>query len=124
MPLRAIYKRAVARGHVAVNPTTGVELPAQRGGRDRIADPVEAAKLIEAVPERDRAVWATAMYAGLRRGELRALRWSDIDLKEGVIRVEHSWDGKEGHAHGEGFAVNAALKSKVLKLLRSKPQDS
>jgi myo-inositol-1(or 4)-monophosphatase len=30
-----------------------------------------------------------------------------------------SWDGKEGHAHGEGFAVNAALKSKVLKLLRS-----
>jgi integrase len=28
MPLRAIYRRAVARGDVAVNPTTGLELPA------------------------------------------------------------------------------------------------
>lgn len=29
-----------------------------------------------------------------------------------------SWKGKEGHTHGEGLAVNAALKSKVLKLMR------
>ncbi len=29
-----------------------------------------------------------------------------------------SWKGKEGHTHGEGVAVNAALKSTVLKLLR------
>jgi histidinol-phosphatase len=29
-----------------------------------------------------------------------------------------SWDGKEGHTYGEGLAVNAALKSKVLKLTR------
>lgn len=29
-----------------------------------------------------------------------------------------AWNGKEGHTHGEGFAVNAALKSKVLKLMR------
>ena len=36
--------------------------------------------LIATVPERDRPLWATAMYAGLRRGELRALRWEDVDL--------------------------------------------
>ena len=29
-----------------------------------------------------------------------------------------SWKGKEGHTHGEGLAVNAALKSRVLKLMR------
>jgi myo-inositol-1(or 4)-monophosphatase len=29
-----------------------------------------------------------------------------------------SWSGKEGHTYGEGLAVNAALKSRVLKLLR------
>jgi myo-inositol-1(or 4)-monophosphatase len=29
-----------------------------------------------------------------------------------------SWQGREGHTHGEGLAVNAALKSRVLKLLR------
>jgi myo-inositol-1(or 4)-monophosphatase len=29
-----------------------------------------------------------------------------------------SWKGKEGHTHGEGLAVTAALKSTVLKLMR------
>ncbi|HEY8775075.1 MAG TPA: hypothetical protein VIM33_01205, partial [Gaiellaceae bacterium] len=43
MPLRAIYRRAISRGDVAVNPTAGVTLPAVRGTRDRIADPAEAA---------------------------------------------------------------------------------
>ena len=44
------------------------------GSEDRAK---EAASLIAALSPDDRAVWATAMYAGLRRGELRALRWSD-----------------------------------------------
>lgn len=96
MPLRAIYRRALSRGHVAVNPTAGLELPAVRGTRDRIASPAEAEALIEALPAGERALWATAMYAGLRLGELRALRWEDVDLAGGVIRVERSWDAKEG----------------------------
>jgi histidinol-phosphatase len=29
-----------------------------------------------------------------------------------------SWEGKEGHTHGEGLACNAALKAKVLELTR------
>jgi integrase len=32
----------------------------------------------------------------LRRGELRGLRWRDVDLAENVIRVERSWDDVEG----------------------------
>jgi integrase len=96
LPLRAIYRRAINRGDVAVNPTTGLELPAVRSGRDRIASPDEAARLIAALPPEDRALWATAMYAGLRRGELQALRWSEVDLAAGVINVERSWDAKDG----------------------------
>jgi integrase len=96
MPLRAIFRRAVARGEVAVNPTSGLELPAMEGGRDRVASPAEAAELLAALPERDRALWATAMYAGLRRGELLALRWEDVDMAGDVIHVERSWDAKEG----------------------------
>jgi integrase len=36
------------------------------------------------------------MYAGLRLGELRALRVDDVDLAGGVIRVERGWDPAEG----------------------------
>ncbi len=96
MPLRAIFRRALARGDVAVNPTRGLELPAVRGKRDRIAPPEEAEELLAALPEGDRALWATALYGGLRRGELQALRWDDVDLATGVIRVERAWDVREG----------------------------
>lgn len=41
MPLRVIFRRAVSRGDVAMNPCTGIELPAVRGRRDRIASPEE-----------------------------------------------------------------------------------
>jgi integrase len=79
-----------------VNPTSGLELPAVRGRRDRIASPEEASRLVEALPERDRTLWATALYGGLRRGELQALRWDDVDLANGVIRIERAWDVREG----------------------------
>jgi integrase len=95
-PFRVIYRRAVARGEVAVNPTTGLELPAVEGCRERIAFPEEGAQLLDALRPEDRALWAMALYAGLRRGELMALRWENFDLAQGVIRVEQSYDPKEG----------------------------
>ena len=42
MPLRSIFRRAVARGEVPVNPTNGLEMPAVRGSRDRVASREEA----------------------------------------------------------------------------------
>jgi integrase len=96
MPLRAIYRRPIARGEIPINPTTQLELPTPEGRRDRVASPAEAAELLDALPEGDRPLWACAFYAGLRRGELRGLRWEDVDFDAGVIRVERGWDEKEG----------------------------
>jgi integrase len=97
LPLWAIYRRALARGEVAIKPTAGLTRPAVRGRRDRIASPAEAAALLSALEsERDRAIWAAALSAGLRLGELQALRDKDVDLQAGVIRVERSWDKREG----------------------------
>jgi integrase len=96
LPLRAIYRQALDHGDVMVNPCDGLRLPRSKRRRDRIASPTEGAALIAAVPEADRPLWATAMYAGLRRGELQALRVCDVDLATGLLRVEFGWDFKEG----------------------------
>lgn len=96
LPLRAIFRRSLSLGELVVNPCTGLEQPAVRGRRERYASPEEAEALLAAVPERDRPIWATAMYGGLRRGELRALRVEDVDLLHGLIRVERGWDPHEG----------------------------
>jgi integrase len=95
-PLRVIYRRAIRRDVVSFDPTEHLELRRPDGRRERIASPAEATELLAALPDDDRALWATAFYAGLRRGELRALRCSDLDLDARVIRVRRGWDAKEG----------------------------
>jgi integrase len=94
MPLRVIYRRAIRDGEVTVNPCANLELPAVRGRRERIPSPQESAALLESVPEHDRALWATALYAGLRRGELRGLEWGDVDFGADVIRVSRAIDAR------------------------------
>ena len=105
-PLRVIYRRAIRRDLVAVDPTEGLELRRPSGRRDRIATPAEATALLTALPDEDRALWATAFYAGLRRGELRALRWTDVDLAAGVIHVRRGWDDEEGEQDGKSEAAD------------------
>lgn len=116
-PLQAIFRRAVARGVVTVNPTAGLELRAPEGRRDRIADPGEAAALLAALSDEDRALWATALYGGLRRGELRAMRWDDIDLEQGVIRVQRSWDDVVGPVEPKSRAGSRTVP--IASVLRS-----
>jgi len=79
-----------------IDPTPGLRLPADGRPRERIATPAEARRLIGALEPRDRAVWATAMYAGLRYGELRALQVRDVDLERRRIHVQRGWDQYEG----------------------------
>jgi integrase len=95
-PLRVIYRRARRRGEVAIDPLEDLDLEKPKGRRQRIAEVEEAAALLAALPEQDRALWGCAFYGGLRRGELRALRWSDIALRRRRIHVERSWDAIEG----------------------------
>jgi integrase len=96
MPLRAIFRRALSMDDVVVNPTEKVQLPAVRGERDRFSSPVGAAGHLAKLGDDDRALFATAFYAGLRMGELRALRWENVDVATGVIRVHATWDHREG----------------------------
>jgi len=94
VPVRVIFRRSIRGGEVSVNPCASLDLPAVRGRREHIPSPGEAAALLAALPQPERGLWATALYAGLRRGELRALRWQDVDLKAGVIHVRQAMDSR------------------------------
>jgi integrase len=96
-PVQAFYKRAMDRDELAYNPSEGIDLPTGTSKRPkRIASAGEAAALLAALDIEDRPIWATAFYAGLRRGELQALRCCDIDLGASLIHVEQGWDQEEG----------------------------
>jgi integrase len=95
-PLQAIYRRARAREGLPVNPTRDLELPTPNPTEVEIVAPKVAARLLTVLPVKDRAIWATALYAGLRYGELRALRWDALDTTRNLIEVRESWDPKTG----------------------------
>jgi integrase len=99
--LQTVCRYELRRGRLTVNPADKLELPAIRNGRDRVIGADTASALLAALTA-DRALWPTAMYAGLRRGEIRALRASDIDLEVGLIRVERSFDDKQGAGQTKG----------------------
>jgi integrase len=56
-----------------------------------------------------------AAHTGMRRGELCALRWEDIDLDEAVIHVSHSvFDGGQTH---EGIGIKSTKSGKSRDVL-------
>ena len=38
------------------------------------------------------ALYVVALHTGLRRSELLALRWNDVDFEKGTLRVDESLD--------------------------------
>jgi len=120
IPLRSIFRREVHRDRLKVNPCAGLELPKAKSRRDRIASPAEGELLIAALPPEDRPLWATAMYAGLRRGELRALSSRRLDVPNGIIHVERGWDDREGEIETKGrnrrrVPIPAVLQAHLLE---------
>ena len=41
-------------------------------------------------------IWATALFTGMRSGELYALTWDKVDLNKRLIKVDCSWNNKDG----------------------------
>jgi integrase len=122
-PLKAFYRRALVRGEVSHNPTSGILKPAVRPKLRRAVDPSEVEARIEALEGEDRVLWATAFYTGLRRGELIGVRPEEVDNAQGVIRVERGWDLVEGEvppksAQGRrAVPVPAALRDRLLEFM-------
>jgi integrase len=103
-PVRVMFRVAARYGDAGYDPTRGLDVaPANRGGRDRIPPSSAVPGLVAALPTGDaegiRALFAVAYRHGVRRGELRALRWSDVDLdagEYGELHITRAWDDDEG----------------------------
>ena len=85
-----IMQRAVGRV-ISSNPVDLVQLtePGQKAEQRRALS-AEEQKWIWDTPHRAQPVAVIMMLSGLRRGELAALTWNDVDLKERTITVNKS----------------------------------
>ena len=89
--LHDILKVAVREEMIETNPANGAERPRVRQKRWRILKPTEVALVARSFDDdQARVVFLTLVICGLRRHELQALRWRDIDLVDLVLRVTDS----------------------------------
>jgi integrase len=86
-----ILAAAVMEGLIPDNAVRKTKLP-RRGPIAEKApiDPVEVCALLEALPDPSRSLAWLLSFTGLRIGELLALRWRDVDLEGGFIRVRQT----------------------------------
>jgi len=93
MIVRAICAHALSRGWIEQNPAAAVERQEVRysGDYDFYAREEVDALVRAAASDQDGAIYLTAAMTGLRRGELVALRWRDIDFPGQAIRVRANY---------------------------------
>lgn len=89
--LSAICAVAVKGGMIAANPCRGVDIPRGREAdpASRSLSPLEVGRLVDLLPASGpyRRFILAKLYTGCRLGEVAALRVSDVDLVNRIIRV-------------------------------------
>ena len=89
MPLRNIAKEAMRHRVLRFDPFLGVELPRSDEVEREAVTAADAVQFLAVLDDPEKSYWAVAFYAGLRRGEISALRWNDVQPL--TIRVDESY---------------------------------
>ena len=82
------FKQAVLLKRIKENPMLGVIRPAHKAKIHDVWTPEEQKAVLKVLRDDPcRLEILLGLYCGLRRGEICGLKWSDVDLKEGVLHV-------------------------------------
>lgn len=106
--LNPALKKAVVLHMIPSNPCEGVELPKLVRPEVAVYDSKDFKKVLDAAEGTDMyLIVLLELTVGLRRGELIALKWPQVDLKSGVLYIQ------ENTVRAHGTTITKQPKSKA-----------
>ena len=123
--MSAMFNHAIRHEWMDRNPITKVRVSAKRLREPDVLSPAELASLIAVLDLRERAMVMLAGSTGLRRSELVALTWADIDLELMQVNVRRSCVRNHfGDTKTEASRKPVPLHPSVVKVLGIWREDS
>lgn len=96
--IRKVFEYSLGRGYINRNPTPVIKFKINEKIKSVLTEP-QIIKMLKLAQEYDWEWYphvATAVYTGMRNGELYALEWDKVDLERRIIKVDCSWNNKDG----------------------------
>jgi integrase len=93
--LRSVLNKAVEWGDIETSPIKKMKMFREPPGRVRYLSRQEIPALLRECSCRIKPIVCVALYTGMRKGEILALKWKNIDFEQGIIHVEEvEFDGE------------------------------
>lgn len=122
-----LFDFAILNSAVFVNPAKTQTAPKGRPREERRALTREEQERIRSFPHRARLPAMLMMLCGLRRGEVTALTWSDVDFEKKTISITRSYDFKANSVKPPKTAAGyrtVPLPDELIALLQQQPKRS
>ena len=112
---RSALEKAVQEELIRTNPAVGCKLPPKRGREMQVLGREELQRfLIQAQAEGYFELFLLDLCTGLRRGELLALQWDDLDFKTGTLTVNKQVYEVKGQLQVSVPKTRASIRRLVL----------
>ena len=112
---RSALDKAVQEELIRTNPAVGCKLPPKRGREMQVLGREELQRfLIQAQAEGYFELFLLDLCTGLRRGELLALQWDDLDFKTGTLTVNKQVYEVKGRLQVSVPKTRASIRRLVL----------
>lgn len=96
--LRNVFNYSVDQGYIIKNPTPNMKLKAPEKIMPVLTEP-QVSILLQQARDLDNewySIWATAVFTGMRSGELWALRKNKVNIEDRTILINEAWNSKDG----------------------------
>ena len=115
---RSGLQKAVEDGLIRVNPAIGCKLPPKKAREMQVLTREEMQRfLIQAKEEGDYELFLLELSTGLRREELMALQWDDLNFNTGELRINK----QIGHVKGVLTMTTPKTKTSIRTIVLLPP---